>query len=224
MTPEATLDFYADAFAGKNDWVSCDLAVKKSILYDADDKHEKALEVLIKYLETPSLSETSKTECQKSLTLLKLVGSPAKALKVEKALGNFAGLESLKGKVVFLDFYAHWCHPCMAAVPGVIAMYDKLHSKGLDVVGVTGTYGFFRDEKDVKPEQEWAKLEGMLAEKKIPWPTIVGPKTNNEAYAVSGIPHVVLIDRKGIIRHMYVGHTAARAALIHRQVEALVNE
>ena len=71
---------------------------------------------------------------------------------------------------------------------------------------------------------ELAKLQGLIKEKGMPWPTVVGPNTNNAAYGVSGIPHVVLIDRKGIVRHMYVGHTAAQAALIHRQVEALVNE
>jgi thiol-disulfide isomerase/thioredoxin len=224
MTPEARLAFYADAFGVKIDWVTCELVRKRAKLLDAEDKREKALEVLKKYSETPNLSKNSKEQCQNSITLLKRVGLPATALKVDKALGNFSGLDSLKGKVVFLDYYAHWCHPCLAAVPGVITMYDKLHSKGLEVVGVTGIYGFFGEEQKITPEVELAKLQGLIKEKGMPWPTVVGPNTNNAAYGVSGIPHVVLIDRKGIVRHMYVGHTAAQAALIHRQVEALVNE
>ena len=64
MTPEARLAFYADAFGVKIDWVTCELVRKRAKLLDAEDKREKALEVLNKYSETPNLSKNSKEQCQ----------------------------------------------------------------------------------------------------------------------------------------------------------------
>jgi thiol-disulfide isomerase/thioredoxin len=41
-----------------------------------------------------------------------------------------------ENKLVFVDCYTSWCGPCRAEIPNIKELYDRFHSKGLDVLGV----------------------------------------------------------------------------------------
>ena len=45
-------------------------------------------------------------------------------------------LSSLRGKVVYIDFWATWCGPCRAALPGLQDLTDELNDQGLEVVTI----------------------------------------------------------------------------------------
>src|SRR5438046_4004117 len=61
--------------------------------------------------------------------------APSFALK--DLSGNVVSRESLRGKVVLLDFWATWCVPCRKSMPELQAMHDKFGSRGLSIIGVS---------------------------------------------------------------------------------------
>ncbi len=95
-------------------------------------------------------------------------------------------IDSLKGKIIVLDFWATWCAPCVAAFPE----YNKLSAKYKDQNVV-----FLSITDDPKK-----KLENFLKKVKIDF--CVGQdenKQNFESYKVNGRPAIFIINRQGIV-------------------------
>ena len=97
-------------------------------------------------------------------------------------------LSSFKGKVILLNFWATWCHPCKEEIPDLVALQDQYKN---DIV----VLGFSIDDK---PEElkEYAKQFQMN------YPVLVGAGHENiqEAYGpMWGVPVTVIIDRDGRI-------------------------
>ena len=65
------------------------------------------------------------------------VGSSAPDFSLSDAQGVSSSLSSLGGRTVLLDFWASWCKPCRQNNPIVVKAYDKFHSQGLEVMGVS---------------------------------------------------------------------------------------
>lgn len=116
-------------------------------------------------------------------------------------------VEKLKGKVVLVDFFATWCRPCIIAFPHIREWSEKYAKDGLVVVGLTNYQGRYEGAA-LQPEAELAKLrDDFMPKHKVTW--FVGVEKSGrktfDAYDVSGIPHMVLIDRKGQIRYTKTG-------------------
>lgn len=97
-------------------------------------------------------------------------------------------------KVVMIDFWASWCGPCRAEMPTVKAAYEKYHTKGLEIIGVSLDNG----------ADDWKKA---IASMGLKWPQISDLKgwkcEGAEQYGVKSIPATFLIqDGKIIARNL----------------------
>lgn len=124
-----------------------------------------------------------------------------KALPAFKAMGldgSSVTNQSLKGKVVVMDFWATWCGPCKAASPTVQKIHNKFASKGVMVIGanVEGMGG-----------AEAKKLAmGYQKEHKYSYKFTYNNEQLFEKLGVSGIPLFLVIDKKGKISYVQTGY------------------
>jgi len=104
--------------------------------------------------------------------------------------GKSQKLSDLKGKTIFLDFWASWCAPCRKENPNLVKTYEKFKSKGFEIFAVS------LDEN----KENWLKA---IKKDKLNWYHVNDLKGNgNKAsliYGVEGIPDSFLIDENGII-------------------------
>jgi cytochrome c biogenesis protein CcmG, thiol:disulfide interchange protein DsbE len=106
--------------------------------------------------------------------------------------GPTLSLASLRGKVIYLNFFATWCPPCNEEAPSIDALARKYGPSGLQVVGV-----------DVLENAH--KAAAFRVAHHLVYPVVVDTGTLRDQYNVNGLPVHVFIDRSGIVRKIIVG-------------------
>jgi len=122
-------------------------------------------------------------------------GSQAANFKLEKLDGTTLSLESLRGKVVFLNIWATWCEPCREEMPSMQTLYDDFKgNKDFVMLAVS---------QDVKGR---AAVAPYVAKNGYHFTILLDPEnTIGETYDVSGVPETFIIDRKGQIVAHHMG-------------------
>ncbi len=103
--------------------------------------------------------------------------------------GNTITLNSLKGKVVFVDFWGAWCKGCMAEMPKVKELKEKLGNKKNQIAYLY--FNCFDQEIKWKETIEKNQIEGLHFH--------LPKKENIDFFAINGFPKYFLLDRNGKI-------------------------
>jgi peroxiredoxin len=101
------------------------------------------------------------------------------------------GLGDLRGQVVLLDFWATWCKPCLTSMPVVDGLYRRHGTQGLAVVSI--------NMDDPAKARAQARALGLAM------PLYMDEGGAARDYKVTTVPHMVLIDRQGMIRRVHRG-------------------
>jgi thiol-disulfide isomerase/thioredoxin len=138
------------------------------------------------------------------------------------------------GKITVLQFTAHWCVPCKKSYPPMLRLMAEYRNKPVESIMATTLYGYIGSQRNLTPEQEVAADREYFAhEHEMPFPVAItpagdagqNPPYDNEArYAVGGIPQIMIIDRKGVIRSTVVGWDKGNEARFAAFIDKLLAE
>lgn len=212
-TPEFRKAYMEAFFAAANVLSNKDDIFKMLLLQaksgrDLSDQDKKAIAQRV--LDNPNASASIKATAKQILSgeAAYAIGKPVD-ISFTALDGAKVNLADMKGKVVLIDFWATWCGPCVGEMPNVKSVYNKLHSQGFEIIGIS-----LDENKD--------ELQKFIKKNGITWAQYFdGKQWNNEIssrFGIDAIPAEWLIDKKGILRN-----TNARGD-IEEAVTALLKE
>jgi cytochrome c biogenesis protein CcmG/thiol:disulfide interchange protein DsbE len=121
-------------------------------------------------------------------------------------------LGSLRGRVVYLDFWASWCGPCRQSFAWMEIMKSTYEAQGLEII----TVNLDRDRADA---------DKFLKQLHPTFDVRFDPKGElAQLYKVLGMPSSVLIDRHGVTRFTHVGFRPIDGAMYEAQLRELLAE
>ena len=123
------------------------------------------------------------------------VGKPAPAYSAVTIDGDSVSLAAHRGKVVLLNIWATWCHPCREELPVLQRLYERNAARGLEIVGVS-----------VDSRGEERKVRDFARSFGLTYPVWHDPHERVSAiFLAPGVPATYLIDREGVLRWRHVG-------------------
>lgn len=141
------------------------------------------------------------------------VGQAAPEIRLPELSGaGEVSLESLRGKVVYLDFWASWCGPCRVSFPILEHLRVELGPDGFEVLAVNV------DEVE-------SDARAFLSEVPVSYLVVrdeeaVSPQT----YGILGMPTGYLIDRQGIVREIHQGFRKSDGDQLRTAIVELLGE
>ena len=121
-------------------------------------------------------------------------------------------LERLRGRVVYVDFWASWCVPCRISMPALDALARRHGERGFTVVGVN------KDASAADAERFLRRVPVGFSLVSDADDAIAG------AFGVRAMPSGYLIDRRGVVRRVHRGFTAETAVALEREIAELLEE
>jgi len=101
-----------------------------------------------------------------------------------------------QGKVTVVDFWATWCGPCRVSMPRVQQLWKEYRSSGVELYSV--------DTDDASPDRE-AQVREFLLQNKLEFPVALDDGRAADAFSVSSLPTMVLLDKRGDVIWSHVG-------------------
>jgi cytochrome c biogenesis protein CcmG, thiol:disulfide interchange protein DsbE len=140
-----------------------------------------------------------------------LASQPAPSINLPGINGTVQSA-NLKGKVIYVDFWASWCKPCKQSFPWLNDMQAKYKQLGFEVVAIN-------------VDQEQSAANDFLQKLSPQFTVAFDPSGKTaEQFHVQGMPSSYLIDRQGNVRAAHVGFREADRAKLEQAVTKLLQE
>lgn len=154
------------------------------------------------------------------LALLLLLAAPAAALEAGDRAPSFTAhslkgagklsLSAYRGKVVYLDFWASWCGPCVVSLPLIDELRKEFPAADFQVLAVN-------------VDTDLEKARKFLERRPVGYPSAVDPNGRlPERFGITTMPTSFVIDRQGVIRHVHSGFERGDIASLRKQIVKLV--
>jgi len=139
-------------------------------------------------------------------------GEPAPPLVLASASGETIDLARLRGRVVYVDFWASWCAPCRRSFPWMNALKARHEGQGLVIIGVN-------------VDKRRADAERFLRDVPASFAIAFDPQgVAPAAFDVKGMPTSYVIDRRGVVAAVEEGFHDERAAALEARIRALLEK
>jgi cytochrome c biogenesis protein CcmG/thiol:disulfide interchange protein DsbE len=122
---------------------------------------------------------------------------------------------TLAGEVSVLTFWATWCHACGLEMPTIGAIAQH-YATTPDV----RIYGINRDSGP--PSQRRKQVTAYLDKRELAFPQVYDDGQLAQAFGVEQIPYMVIVDRRGQIRHLHLGQVSERT--LRSEIDSLLDE
>ena len=140
------------------------------------------------------------------------IGAPAPGYRTVSLDGDTVSLAAHRGKVVLLNVWATWCHPCRDEIPELQAIHVKYQPRGLELIGVS-----------VDSDGSDDAIRSFMTDFRMTYPVWRDPDERvSSQFLVVGVPATFLIDRQGILRWRKTGPIQPNDASLTAAIEAAI--
>ena len=162
--------------------------LKRGISFYNMDKLDLYYQTYVKLVPNDKGFDRIKEKYDRIKTLKK--GSPSPSFNYPDSSGKNISLESLKGKLVYVDVWATWCGPCKAQIPFLKQLEEKYREEDIAFVSLS-----------IDQLKNISKWKDMIVDKELEGIQIIADKAWRSKfvtdYVIEGIPRFILIDKDG---------------------------
>ena len=160
-----------------------------SMIHPSNPKNKEILDFVLANSKEEEVKQTAQLTYDKITKLA--VGAPSPVFtNYENANGGTNSLSDFKGKLVYVDVWATWCRPCLAEIPALKALHDKLKGKNIEFVSIS-----IDEDKEA-----WRKV---VKERELKGVQLIADKAFESQfirdYSINQIPTFLIIDKEGRI-------------------------
>ena len=138
-------------------------------------------------------------------------GAKAPGFALADGKGASVSLDALRGRVVYVDFWASWCGPCRRSFPWMAELQQRYGERGLTVVAIN-------------VDRERAAAERFLAAVPSPFTVAFDPRgATPESWGVKGMPTSYLVDAQGNVALVEAGFRDERKPALEARIRALLD-